>query len=730
MLFSTRVKKTNRLLGFAVCLILMLLMLLPAAVSARETEKTVRVGWHEEPYFIIDQYGRRSGYSYEYQWKLTAYNGWNYEYVEGTWSELLQKLKNGEIDLMSNISYTDERAKEMLYASLPMGTESYYIFVSPDNTEIRADDYSTLNGKRVGVTKDSFQRDLFVEWAEKHGIDAEIVELTTTDEESRSLLGSEFDAFVTLDVYGDPEVTVPVCKIGSSEFYFAVSKDRPDLLPELDAAMNRIQDENKYFNQQLHEKYLNSSQTEQYLTPEEQQWLSEHGTLRVGYQDNYLAFCAADESTGGLTGALKDFLSYASTSLKNTQIEFEAIAYPTAVEAIEAMKKGEVDCIFPVNLSDYDCETIGIFMAPVLMRTEMDAVVRSAEQKEFILKEKVAVAINEGNTNYEMFLADHFPEWNRVYYPDTPTALEAVAKGEADCVLISNYRYGNISKQCEKLHLSTVYTGVDMDYSFAVNKDETMLYSILSRVTRAVPGAVIHTALNYYSTEDVKSTFGDLIKDNLLIILIFIGVVILVILLLLLRSIQAQRKMREEEHIVKDLNQRVFVDALTSVRNKAACSEYLQDIEERIKKAEAVELAIAIFDCDDLKVINDSYGHDKGDIYLKTASRLICRIFQHSPVFRIGGDEFEVILQHEDYRNREALAEQFEKEQITLSEAAQNSWEEVHMALGIAVYDPQLDQDITDTIRRADKVMYENKRIGKEKRNAQTLQNSGFSSGR
>ena len=702
--------------GCGRCLIIVLLLIvLSFSVSAQESgQKTVRVGWHEAPYFIEDQYGRWSGYSYEYQCKIAAYTGWNYEYVFGTWSELMQMLMDGEIDMFSNLSYTEDRAQKVLYSSIPMGTEAYYVFVSPDNTEITSEDYMTLNGKRVGVTRDSFQKDAFLSWASDHGIEVELVEMSCTDEQSIRLLGKEFDAFVSVDVYGDPEWATPVCKIGSSDFYFAVSRDRQDLLIELEAAMNRIQDENKYYNEQLHDKYLSNTDTDRYLSAREQNWLDEHGkTIRVGYQDNYLAFCASDPETGELTGALKDFLAYASTALEDNDIDFQAIAYPTAGAAMDALKNGEIDCVFPANLTPYDSEVLGVVMTPALMTTEMDAVVRASEQKEFLRKENVSVAVNEGNTNYDMFLADHYPGWQRLYYPDTPTGLDAVAAGEADCVIISNYRYSNISKQCESLRLATVYTGVDMDYCLAVLKGETELYSILARIIKLVPDATVHTALTYYSTEDVKTTFFDVIEDNLHIILIAVAAVLIVIIVLLGRTIYLDRKAKKEEFLVRDLNRRVNVDALTSVRNKGAFDDYIRNLQDRLDGGTSIEFAIGMFDCNNLKRINDSHGHDKGDIYLKKASMLICKVFQHSPVFRVGGDEFAVVLMNEDFRNRVDLMNQFEDRQKESWDSAENKWQEIRVAFGVAVYDSIKDQNVSDTVRRADKIMYENKRQSK-----------------
>ena len=372
-------------------------------LNVKAAPKTVRAGWHEDPYFIKDQNGRASGYSYEYQQKIAAYTGWEYDYVEGSWAELTHKLKTGEIDLLANVSYSEERAKDYLFTSFPMGTESYYVFISPNNQNVSSVDYHSLDGKRVGVSKGTIQTDMFMQWEKEHGVKAELVETAGTEEESLRLLDSELDAFVTMDVYADPKAAVPVWKIGSSDYYFAVSKKRPDLLPELNEALSKIQDENAFYNYQLSDKYLNLAETNLYLSVEEQKWLSGHGKIRIGYQDNYLAFCARDAATGGLIGALKDFLDYSQNVLENAELEFEAIAYPTAADAMDALCRGEVDCVFPANLTPYDAEKLGLVTTPAIMKTEMDTVVRSADAKGFFQKDPVIVTVNRGNTNYEVF---------------------------------------------------------------------------------------------------------------------------------------------------------------------------------------------------------------------------------------------------------------------------------------------------------------------------------------
>ena len=168
---------------------------------------------------------------------------------------------------------------------------------------------------------------------------------------------------------------------------------------------------------------------------------------------------------------------------------------------------------------------------------------------------------------------------------------------------------------------------------------------------------------------------------------------------------------------IRNLNRQVFVDAMTGVKNKGAYAHFIQMLQDKMDASEEpLEFAIGVLDCDDLKVINDTYGHDKGDVYLKAASRLVCHVFLHSPVFRIGGDEFAVALMDEDYQNRDELLSQFRETRERISKAADNPWEQVNITMGLAVYDPNIDTSVIDVSRRADKIMYENKRQRKEER--------------
>ena len=384
----------KRVIVAMLCLVTAMTLIAPLAAHAQEMGKTVRVGWYESPFNTTDQFGRRSGYAYDYQQKIAAYTGWNYEYVEGSWPELMQMLADGKIDLMSDVSYTEERAKTMLFSSLPMGAEEYYIYISPNNMEIDKDDLSTFNGKKVGVNKGSVQAGFFREWAEANGVRAELIEMEEGLDESLDMLNrGDIDMYVVLDGYLDARLAVPVRKVGASDFFFAVSRSRGDLLAELNAAMNRIQEEDHSYHQQLYDKYLKAFGFNYYLSTEEKSWLSGHGPIRVGYQDNCLSFCAADKKTGELTGALKDYLEEASVCFENADLDFELKAYPSAAAAFEALGNGEVDCVFPSNLSSSDGEGLNLVMTPSIMTSEIYAIVHKDDQHALFQKEQVTAAV-------------------------------------------------------------------------------------------------------------------------------------------------------------------------------------------------------------------------------------------------------------------------------------------------------------------------------------------------
>ena len=667
----------KRLASLLLCFFLGLSLLPRGTALAADAQKVVRVGWYDSSYNNVDAFGRRSGYAYEYQLKIAAFTGWSYEYVTGSWSELLGMLIHGDIDLLSDVSYTPERAEDMLFPELPMGAEEYYLFMAPANHSISSADISTLNGKRIGVNRDSIQASFFREWAKRNGVEAELVELTNSEDKSLSMLETgELDGYVTVDSFTDPSRAVPVAKVGSSDFFFAVSKTRPDLLKDLNSAMSRIRDENRYYNQQMFERYMKTAGANAFLTAEELGWLSEHGTIRVGYQDNYLAFCAADKTSGALTGAMKDYLDIASSCLENARLSFSARAYPTMEAAISAMKNGEVDCVFPANLSGYDGEKLGVSMTLPLIRTDVYAVVRQSDLNTFTNREHVIAAVNEGNPNYETFLLDNYPNWQKVYYANTADCLKAVAERVADCVLISSYRYNNIYRQCEKQNLTTLPTGLEMDYCLTVCKGEKELYSILSKMVSLVPTSTFNSALSYYITEDAKLSLADFIEDNLTAVMTVITLVVLAILFLLLRSMRAERR-------AKQLISATEIDRLTDLYNR---DYFFQYANRSFREHPDTPMDAVVLNIEQFHSINALNGRDFGDQILRVLGNELHSIAEELDGIagRFGADRFDCYCRHAaDYQ---AL---FDRLQRKMDAMAPNA--SVSLRMGVALWQPGVE---------------------------------------
>ena len=677
---TKRISSAARRCGaLALCLIMLAALMAPLAALAQDAAKTVRVGWYESSFNHMDQYGRRSGYAYEYQMKLSVYTGWSFEYVTGSWSELMEKLEKGEIDLMSDVSYTPEREARMRFSALPMGAEEYYLFVAPDNREISQTDFTTLTGKRVGVNKGSIQTDFYIDWARENRIEAELVEVTGTEEESlQMLVDGELDAYVTVDSFVGSETAVPICKIGSSDFYFAVARNRPDLLVELNRAMNRIQDENRFYNQRMFEKYIKRVGANAFLTTEEMDWLAAHGPIRVGYQDNYMAFCAADGQTGELTGILKDYLNYASGCIANARLDFVPTAYPTAAAALKALEEGAVDCVFPANLTAYDGEIMNLVMTPPLVSTDIYAVVHMSDQVFRPDRKYVIVAVNEGNNNYDAFLLEHFPEWRKVYYPTTQDCLKAVSQGVADCVLISNYRYNNIARTCEKYHLTTLTTGVEADFCFAISRGQTELYSIMARATGMISNSTVNSALSYYIAEDSKLTLSEFVEENLTAVMGAVFAVMVVILALMVKSVRAERKARR-------LISATETDGLTGLYNRDFFFEYANRM---YREHPDVPMDAIVLNIERFHSVNALNGRAFGDRVLRALGSEVHAIADASGGIagRFGADRFDIYCRHTD-----AYQAIFDRLQGKLNDMAPNA--SIRLRMGVMPWQAKVEPE-------------------------------------
>ena len=532
----------QRYICILLCLVLYITVF-PFPVSAEEEKnRTVRVGWYEGTYNTTEPNGEKRGYSYEYQQAVAAHTGWKYEYVEGNWAELMSMLKNGEIDLMGDMSYAEERSASMLFSELPMGEDKYYLYINPSDTDISVSDLTTLNGKRIGVVPDTLSASRFCEWEKSHGVDTQQVDITSTDDARQKLQNQKIDGFVLNESpQWERDDISPVLLIGSSYNYFAINKKRPDLKEELDQAMQKIEKENPFYEEDLYKRYLSANSIET-LTDEEQNWLEQHGAVRIGYLKKDVGVSLADAESGEPTGIINDYISLASDCMGEKSIEFQTTGFDSQEEELQALKDNRIDMIFHMNQNPYEAEQNDIILSNTVF--EVNVAVLTGVEK-FDENGENTVAVSRGNLLGKWYISFNYPSWKIREYDTSAEVEKAVQSGEADCFVV---KAGQSLKILADSKMRSVFLTKSSTSCFAVTRENTTLMNILNKTIQTLPDSRLSSQFYVYENEPGKVTLTEYIKDNLLVVSIgFIGAVLVIVWIIVYLLIKARKAQIQAE---------------------------------------------------------------------------------------------------------------------------------------------------------------------------------------
>ena len=524
------------------CLILCVI-LLPVYVSAQEDRsKVVRVGWYEGTYDTIGSDGQRRGYSYEYQQAVAAHTGWKYEYVEGSWAELMSMLKKGQIDLLGGISYAEERSTSMLFSALPMGEDRYYLYVNPSNTDISASNLTTLNKKRIGMMPDTLSAEMFHEWEKSHGVNTQQVDIIDVDDIRQKLKNHEIDGFVLNESpQWERDNISPALLIGGSYNYFAVSKKRPDLKEELDQAMQKIERENPFYTDDLYKRYLSANSLET-LTDEEQNWLEQHGAVRIGYLKNDVGVSLVDTESGKPAGIINDYISLASDCLGENTIKFQLTGFNSQEEELQALKDNRIDMIFHMNQNPYEAEKNDIILSNIVFEVNV-AVFTGVER--FDENGENTVAVSKGNLLGKWYISFNYPSWKIKEYDSSAEVDKAVQNGEADCFVV---KAGQSLKTLVANKMRSVFLTKPGTSCFAVTRENTTLMNILNKTIQTLPDSRLSSQFCVYENAPGKVTLTEYIKDNLRVVSIgFVSVTLVIVWIIVYLLIKARKSQIQAE---------------------------------------------------------------------------------------------------------------------------------------------------------------------------------------
>ena len=570
----------------SVCAVLCLLLLLSVALpvkAAAETApaKVVRVGSFEDTFNYVNEKGARKGYGYELLQTLSGYTGWQFEYVTCDWSDCFEKLKNGEIDIMGDISYTEDRAEEMLFSDEPMGEEKYYLYADLSRADISASDYKTLNGKKIGVLMGTEPEVMLTEWEEKYDLKTQHVNISNNEDVKQKLANHEIDCFVSLEesFWTELGISTITC-VGKSGIYYAINKDRADIKEELDNAMRALEDADPFYTADLYKRYFSMDYTP-ILTGEEKAWLKEHGVIRMGFLTGDSGVSTYDPATGEITGTITDYIQFARDCLGNQELEFQMVGYDSKEAELDALKSGEIDMVFHFDQSPNLAEEYRVACTNTTWTSNMMAV---TNKQHFNENQANRVAVPQNKLSLTRYLAVYYPQWEIVDCAAQEDAARLVKDGQADCFVTGVSSQENYSK---KYDFYSVPLPNPARSCFAVNSGNRHLLSILNKTIKAMPINMLTGSLAMYKSSSRKITLSEFIRDNLFMVLLVSSIAVAVILLAILKLLRKARKAeaaaRKAANDTQELNTKLQIAVENAESANRAKSTFLFNMSHDIR---------------------------------------------------------------------------------------------------------------------------------------------------
>ena len=564
------------------CLLLLLSVVLPVKAAAETAPvKVVRVGSFEDTFNYCNEKGARKGYGYELLETLSGYTGWQFEYVTCDWSDCFEKLKNGEIDIMGDISYTEDRAEEMLFSDEPMGEEKYYLYADLSREDITASDFKTLNGKTIGVLMGAESEVMLTEWEEKYGLKTQHVNIANNEDAKQKLANHEIDCFVSLEESFWTELGIStITRVGSSGIYYAINKDRPDLKEELDNAMRALEDADPFYTADLYKKYFSLDYIPA-LTGEEKAWLKEHGAIRMGFLTSDSGVSTYDPATGEITGTITDYVQFARGCLGNQELEFHLVGYDDKEAELNALKSGEIDMVFHFDQSPNLAEEYRVACTNTTWTSNMMAVTN----KEYFNENKAnRVAVPQNKISLARYLAFYYPQWEIVDCDTQEDAIKLVKDGQADCFVTG---VSSEAKYSKNYGFYSVPLPNPAKSCFAVNSGNRSLLSILNKTIKAMPANMLTGSLAMYKSALRKVTLSEFLRDNFFMVLqvssIAVAVILLTILKLLRKARKAEAAARKAANDTQELNVKLQIAVENAESANRAKSTFLFNMSHDIR---------------------------------------------------------------------------------------------------------------------------------------------------
>ena len=527
--------------------------ILPVCANAADDARTVRVGYTVHPGFIDEEdNGTYTGLGVDYLNEIAKYTGWNYVYIKGSRTELAQKLQDGEIDFLAPIMKTSARDGTIYdYPTQSIGVAASGLYVRSDSMQIYYDDYSHMQGIRVGGTPDSFQMTAAKEYAAQHGLTFTEVYYKNYTEVRNALDRGEIDAMALSSLYKiDGYRLVATTRL--APFYIVAKNNHShDLLEQLDTALERISYEHPTLFSTIFERHYgrNRNAARVSLTREEGNYIASHPVITVGCFIDWYPLVYFNDKTGTEKGILVDTLRLIE-SRSGIKFRFVPITGSSSIDAVKN-RSSNIDLFIAVVSTPERLRDPELVLSHGYM--ENKRAFAGLKSRPFNLHDNYTIAMPKEIKGSAAFLREHYPNFTIIEYPSLEECFHAVQRGEADAAFQNSYIISAMLQhpEFEDMTIWDVSNQIGGNFYLAGrSSNDPHLMAILNKYIDSInPDDMQSIIFKNTSQSTTKLTLADITHKYSLTIE-------LTLFLLFLIGLVIAKNIRDNRHHIATLNER------------------------------------------------------------------------------------------------------------------------------------------------------------------------------
>ncbi len=679
----------NRKYLICVILLTLILSILPIeTIHVGAEERVIRVAYDQNSNFIKESNQEFFGYGVEYLNKISEYTDWTYEYVNvASWQDSFVKLRNGEVDFICTVHYTEEHAAEFLYSEIPFGYETTLLYADSDSN-ITYQDYDAIDGCKVGLLLESYSSVDFVQYAEEHAFNYEPVYFKRKTDMRTALENGEIDLFAIGSRYGTSDLNL-IDRLDANAFYCIANKTNKALIEELETVMQQIMFDSPNFEGNLNAKYFSHtslSQTPSY-TKEELAFIENLGTVKVKMLLNQRPSCY--EENGKVQGIWADYMNLI-TKKSGIHFEMETGKYDDNAELLYSDLLSKNYLLLRTGRSITHNQTDNIIISSPLMDIDISYI---RLKEEFVNDNTTdyVVALTQDLVYIEPFLKAENDAYTFIYYDDSESCLEAVIEEKADMAIQTDFRASYLMQKPEYADKLTQVPGSEYNNQvhLVAGENQEMLINIInkaiSNISEEEKDAIVTKELLLHP---YVVGFDDIWYQSWEWIVIVIAALIMILYFYTITT-QRMAKLKIEKNENERLRQKLQLDEITGLYNRTYFFEIAQSVLEKATE----EMCIVTLNIKNFKIVNELYGMPAGDQLLVEVAEYLKQLDEayHIIPARFMSDYYYMCLSKKDF------------DAIDFPKIFETSFDEIdiHLIYGVFLVNPEMDMPVNIMCDRA-----------------------------